>query len=172
VFGSINAIPQGSEVTEIGLSYANGPLSVAFANVALGARAAGATGPVAAAAKSSTNILAARYTMGATAISAGWNDGETVARSATPTKTEGYRVGIAQSMGAVTLMASYAEQKTPTITEKVAGLRADYALSKRTAAYVGYEKIASGAAFIPAAAATAATGGNRTTMAVGVRHSF
>jgi predicted porin len=171
VFGSINAIPQGSEVTELGLSYANGPLTVAFANIALGARAASATGPVAAAAKASTNVLAVRYTMGATAISAGWNDGDSAARSATPVATKGYRVGIAQTMGAVTLIGSYAEQETPTVTEKVTGLRADYALSKRTAAYVGYEKANSGLAYT-AATTAAATGGNRTTMAVGVRHSF
>ena len=169
---AVNTIPQGSEVTEIGLSYAKGPLSVAFANVALGARAAGSAGAVTAAAKSSTNILAVRYTMGATALSAGWNDGESTTRAVTATKTQGYRVGIAQTMGAVTLIGSYAEQETPTVTEKVAGLRADYALSKRTTAYAGYEKVASGVAFTAATAAAAATGGNRTTMAVGVRHSF
>jgi predicted porin len=72
-------------------------------------------------------------------------------------------------MGAVTLIGSYAEQKTTTATEKVAGLRADYSLIKRTTAYAGYEKVASGATFT---AANAAVGGNRTTMAVGVRHSF
>ncbi len=162
-------VPNNTQATEIGLSYANGPLAIAYANIAQAAQTNAATTPVVAAGsvKTSGNSLAARYTIGATTLSAGWNDGDARARAATATKTEGYRLGVAHTMGAVSLMASYGQQKAGTVTEKVTGLRADYALSKRSVAYAGYEKYDTGTAF-----ANSATTGDRTIVAVGVRHSF
>jgi len=158
-------IANARQATEFGLSYANGPLTVAYANVAQAAQANG-TGLVGA--KTSTNILAARYTIGATTLSAGWNDGDALAAAATAQKSEGYRVGVAHTMGAVTLMASYADQKTNNVKENVAGLRADYALSKRTAAYLGYENWDNK----NATASTTVNKGDRKITSVGIRHSF
>ncbi len=168
-------IANNTKATEIGLSYANGPLTVAYANVAQAAHTNGSAAPTVAAGsvKTSGNSLAARYTIGATALSAGWNDGDARARAATTTArtSEGYRLGISHTMGAVSLLASYGEQKTQgassTPKEKVTGLRADYALSKRSAVYAGYEKYDTGVA-----SANTATTGDRTIVAVGVRHSF
>ena len=158
-------IPNARTATEFGLAYANGPLNVSYANISQDAQTNaiqaatlfGSTG-----AKTSTNILNASYKIGATTLVAGWNDGEAKIAAATPGKTEGYRVGARHDIGAVSLMAQYTSQKTAGVEAKVVGLRADYALSKRTAAYLGYEDYDNGAA----------SNGTRKLTAVGVRHSF
>ena len=165
-------VGNNSAVTEVGVRYAKGPLTIAFANIAQAAQTNAATAPVVAAGsvKTSSNILAASYALGATTLSAGWNDGDARARAATVTKTEGYRLGATHSMGALTLLASYGQQTAGTttkVTEKVTGLRADYALSKRTVSYLGYENMDTGVA-----AASTPTTGKRSIVAIGVRHSF
>jgi predicted porin len=149
--GAVPSIPAGNEVTELGLSYNNGPLSLNYANVSQAAQLTNV--------RTSANILAARYTIGSTVLSAGWNDGDAVGRGAATIATEGYRVGVAHTMGAVTLLGSHAVQKLTASEEKVTGLRADYALSKRTAAYVGYENYDN-------------AGVDRKTTSIGVRHAF
>jgi len=169
--------PNNGKITELGLSYVNGPLSIGYANIsqaAYSASAANATNQAitAGAAKTSVNILAASYKMGNTTLSAGWNDGDARARVATALTTEGYRLGLRQDMGAIALIASYAEQKTKTSTgtipkEKVTGLRADYNLSKTNAVYLGYEKYDTGVAY-----ANTTTTGDRTLVSVGIRKSF
>lgn len=178
---SAQGIANARAVTEIGLRYDNGPLTVAFANVA---QAAQTNGPAAAVniAKTSTNILAASYAIGNTTLSAGWNDGDALANrtatAATALKSEGYRVGIAHTMGAVTLRASYADQKTDGVKETVAGLRADYALSKRSSVYMGYENwdnknaTTAVANTIAMSAFPAVNAGDRKITSVGVRHAF
>ena len=72
-------------------------------------------------------------------------------------------------MGAVTLLGQYATTKIGTAADrKTTGLRADYALSKRTVAYLGYESTDN-----PATAVTSAFPAGKTNlMAVGVRHTF
>jgi predicted porin len=156
-------IANARNVTEIGLRYANGPLTVAFANVAQAAQTNTAPG-----AKTSTNILAASYALGATVLSAGWNDGKALAAAATAQKSAGYRLGVAHTMGAITLRASQAEQKTNLIKETVTGLRADYALSKRSAVYAGYEIWDNKKATMSATV----NSGDRKIMSLGVRHAF
>jgi len=161
VSGSVPTIPAATAATEIGLAYANGPLTVGYANI--GQAKYGTK------AKTSTNVLAASYKLGNTTLSAGWNDGDIypdAARAATATKTEGYRVGLRQDIGAIALIASYAQQKASNVTEKVTGLRADYNLSKTAAVYLGYEDYDTGVA------ATSAATGNRKTTSVGVRKAF
>jgi predicted porin len=146
------------QVTELGLAYSAGPLAVSFANVSRAAQAANV--------KTSSNILSARYTLGATVISAGMNNGDSLASTTAKTKTKGSRVGVAHTMDAVTVMASYATQKSGVVTEKVTGLRADYALSKTAAVYAGYESYNTGVA------ESSAITGKRTTMSLGLRKSF
>jgi len=187
VTNGTNLVPligNARQVTEFGLRYSNGPLTVAYANVAQAAQTNGAVVSGASSAvnlaKTSTNILAASYVMGATTLSAGWNDGDALAtRTGTALKSEGYRVGVAHTMGAVTLLASYADQKTDGVKENVLGLRADYALSKRTAVYLGYENWDNKKATTAAASSTTAmsafpavNAGDRKITSVGVRHSF
>ena len=71
-------------------------------------------------------------------------------------------------MGAITLRASQAEQKTNLIKETVTGLRADYALSKRSAVYAGYEIWDNKKATMSATV----NSGDRKIMSLGVRHAF
>ena len=166
VTGTVPAqlIANARAVTEIGLRYDNGPLTIAYANVSQAAQTNTAN------AKTSTNILAASYALGATVLSAGWNDGDALASTSTTVaqKSEGYRVGVAHTMGAITLRASQAEQKTNLIKETVTGLRADYALSKRSTVYMGYENWDNKNATLSATV----NSGDRKITSVGVKHTF
>jgi predicted porin len=157
-------IPNAREVTELGLSYANGPLKISFANIAQAAQTNGtgwyaATAVTAPAnAKTSMNMIAANYKVGATTVFALVNNGDTSVN----TKAEGYRVGLRQDIGAMALMASHTSLKTAGVEATVTGLRGDYNLSKTAAAYIGLEKHDTGAA----------TANKRDVVAVGMRKSF
>jgi predicted porin len=158
--------PVGQQVTDFGLSYAAGPLNVTFSSLQ---RSATAT-----AVKSTYNSIGANYTMGAARVFVTMGDGDKSSlASAAPTlgllnstagsDTKLSRIGGQYTMGATTLMASTTSVEIGTAAKRtIMGLRADYALSKRTAAYVGYEGIDTGA-----------TSANKiNTAMVGVRHSF
>jgi predicted porin len=170
-------IPNARQATEIGIRYAAGPLTVAYANIAQGAQtnATGYFGSATAinAQKTSANILSASYKVGSTTLHLGMNSGDRLAAfSATngaPVDSKGSSVGVTHTMGAIGLMASYRSQEAKSgtagaaVKADVMGLRADYSLSKRTTAYVGYEKFDNGVG----------TTANESTLAsVGVRHSF
>jgi hypothetical protein len=169
-------IPNAREATEIGIRYAAGPLTVAFANVAQGAQtnATGYFGSATAvnAQKTSMNLLSASYKVGGTTLHLGMNNGErlaaTSASNGAPVDSKGSSVGVTHVMGATTLMASHRTQKTvafgstPALDASVTGFRADYNLSKTAAVYLGYEKYDTGAA-----------SANEATLAsIGLRKSF
>ena len=162
------------EITNIGLTYSNGPLNVVFSSLSTSATVGQnavavdlttnpiktGTAAVAAAAKGTYNYLGANYTMGAVKLFAGYGDGDKSAAGADAKVT---RVGASYTTGAVTLIGQYATTEIGTAAKrKTTGLRADYALSKRTAAYFGYEGYDSGAA----------TANKTNLVAVGVRHNF
>lgn len=172
---SANGIPNARPTTEVGAAYSNGPLNVnavyrtadatdyaasLFATRDVtgqvwlpgGANAAGVL------AKSTWTSLSANYKFGNTTVYAGMNDGKTTAGA----DTEGYRVALKHDMGAISLIGSYAAQKTTGVESTFAGLRADYALSKRTVAYVGTDSYDNGAASL----------NTRKITSVGVRHAF
>jgi predicted porin len=163
-------IPNSRKTSEFGLSYANGPLNIAFVNINQAAQ--GSTGvqstSIAGAGKTSVNALYANYKVAAnTTVYAGWNDGDAKAAAATPSTTKGTRFGIKQTIGQIDLIAVQTNQETTTSagakTEaKITGLRADYNLSKTAAVYVGYEKYDNGAT----------SANERTMTAVGIRKSF
>jgi predicted porin len=171
-----NGIPNARPTTEVGAAYSNGPLNVnlayrtadavQYAASAFETRAAtgqvwlpgAATNAAGVIAKSTWTTLSANYKFGNTTVYAGWNDGKTTAAAV----TEGYRVGLKHDMGAISLIGSYAAQKTAGVESTFAGLRADYALSKRTVAYVGTDSYDNGAA----------SANTRKITSVGVRHAF
>ena len=161
-------IPNGRQATEIGLRYAAGPLTLAYANVAQGAQT-NATGwysstTLVNAAKTSANVFSASYTMGATTLHAGMNDGNRLAAGTggVAVDSKGSNIGITHNIGAIGLMANMRNQKVGTVESKVSGFRADYNFSKTAAAYIGYEKYDNGAA-----------SANETTAAsIGLRKSF
>ena len=150
--GTTVALPK---ITNLGLTYSNGPLSVAFSS--LQTSATNATTP---AVKSTYNFIGANYAFGAAKVFVGYGDGD---KSAAGSDAKVTRVGATYNMGAVTLLGQYATTEIGTAAKrKTTGLRADYALSKRTAAYFGYEGYDSGAA----------TANKTNLVAVGVRHNF
>ncbi len=140
-------------VTEAGLNYANGPLTVAYAHI----EQQGHAGNV----KTTHDVLAANFNLGAATVYAGWNQGDALARTTTTTDSKGASAGVKYTMGAIDLLAGYNEQKTKTVKEKVTGLRADYNLSKTAAVYAGYEKYDS-----------TTNADDRTIYSVGLRKSF
>lgn len=162
-------VPAATKLTDLGLNYSNGPLNIAFSSVQRTATAAGAV-------KSTYNFLGANYTLGAAKFFVGYGDGDkssqTSAASALVATTAGSdtklsRVGATYAMGAVTLLGQYSTLEIGTAPKrKTTGLRADYALSKRTIAYVGYEAYDNGQAI------TTGLGNKQNTAMVGVRHSF
>jgi predicted porin len=83
------------------------------------------------------------------------------------TKDKEYQIGVVVPMGAVTVSAGMANSESKTGAAKLKGdgyaLLASYALSKRTAAYVGYESTEVN---------TSSTKTEVTNMAVGIRHTF
>ncbi len=159
-------IPNGRQGTEIGLRYANGPLTLAYANVAQGAQTNGtgwyAYGSGAGASKTSANIFSASYTMGDTTLHVGTNNGDRLAASAVAVGSKGNSIAINQNIGAIGLMAVMRNQKVGAAESKITGLRADYNFSKTAAAYIGSEKYNNGAA----------TANETTLTSIGLRKSF
>ncbi len=187
--GNKDALTGGAQpqVTDLGLSYNNGPLAVNFSSlqrsavdaqaavsvtapasqvssggsVTAGTGAPGGQAAVTATAKSTFNLIGATYTIGNAKLFAGYGDGDKSGTGSVDSKLT--RVGATYTMGAVTLLGSYSTLELGTDPKrKTTGLRADYALSKRTFAYAGYEAYDSGAA----------SANKRNTAMVGVRHSF
>ncbi len=177
--------------TDVGLSYSNGPLNVVYSNLtrtATDAQDAVAatctalntpvgcntgTAAVAANVKSTYKSLGANYTMGDFKVLYGYGKGDNStpkvsASGTTAAVTAGEdskfsSLGASYTMGATTFLVGTAKTKLGTAADrKVTGMRIDYALSKRTTAYLvneGYN--------------TGATSANKiNTTAVGVRHSF
>jgi len=146
-------IPNGRQATEIGLRYDNGPLSVAYANVAQGNQV-NKTGwysglnTTAAHKKTSADVFSVSFKMGDTILHAGMNDGDRLAANTdgSAVKSKGSNIGITQNIGAIGLMAGIRNQKVGAVESKVTGLRADYNLSKTAAVYIGYENYDTGAA--------------------------
>ncbi len=165
-------------VTDIGLRYTQGALNVAYANQTITAPGTDGTvdlvsntGATALTAGTSNklSILSANYTIGATTLyGASWTEKQ---NTATSTSTTGTMMGVKYVMGNVSVLASMGnsnDKTTANVDKKVAGIGADYALSKRTNAYVRYE---TRDADKNSAADTSAAGQTKVT-AVGLRHTF
>ena len=174
--GNKDALAGGAlpTVSDLGVSYTSGPLQVSFSSLSRSATnaqdavastastAGGSVGSAAVAAgvKSTINSIAANYTVGALRIMGGVAKGD-MGSAATDTDTT--RIGATYTMGAVALHVQQATLQIGTAAKRTAtGVRADYALSKRTTAYAGYEAYDSGAS----------TANKRNTALVGVRHTF
>jgi len=191
-------LPFQRKVTELGLAYANGPLSASWVNLAVGqsdtAAAAGTVTPVAQAAitnSSTTNILTAKYELGAHTFYTGYNKGATLGVTETTTgpyylpasvpgrDTNGTRLGYKYTVGEWDFIASANKQKianqdpaTTFNTRKVVGLRVVDNLSKTTAVYIGYEGYTTGADLAANNAAYASDGGKYTLVSIGVKKAF
>ncbi len=125
-----NLIPNARKATEFGLRYANGPLTVSYANITQAAQtnATGwyAGGSNTAGKKTSASVVDASYNLGTTTLYAGWNTGDRLAplgaatlTAADTTKTvesKGSRFAIKQNFGTVDVMAQYTRQEALGVT--------------------------------------------------------
>jgi len=170
-------IPNARTATEFGITYAQGPLTVAHAYVAQGSQTNATgfySGTQVQAQKTSANTINVKYQLGNTTLAAGINEGDRLAADTTgvAVRSNGSRIAVGQQMGAffVGVMSTQQSAKPATgeVKNKVTGLRVDYALSKRTTAYAGYQKWDSGVANNTATT----TGGHQTISSVGLRHSW
>ena len=164
--------------TSLGLTYSKGPLNLAYssaeaqagANVAAGGTTAGAVvaGPLPANAKLKYTFLAANYTMGATTVYYGATTGKSTGLASAATfDASSSNVAVRHAVsGNLAVMANVTRvnNKLGATDPKSTGLGADYSLSKRTTAYVRYEKFDTDTG--------SATAGNGKMTAVGFRHTF
>jgi predicted porin len=181
--------------TSLKLAYANGPLTVAYANqvtkggltgyaaTAAGFKADTATTNVATTAiaaqtptedqKWTSNFAAASYDLGVAKLSAGYKTDKISSISKTIKATI---VGVAAPMGALTLKATFIDKKLGSDkagTQTAVG--AVYDLSKRTSVYAAYSILSNEANFantVGSAAASATTGVDSKGFEFGVKHSF
>jgi len=150
--GSITAqnIPNARKVTELGLSYANGPLKISYVNIAQTANTNSTgyyvNGASSVGSSTSLNMIGANYNFGSTTVYAMYNYGDALKAASTPTQAQGSRLGVKQVIGAIDLLAAYTVQKNGGVEAKVSGLTAKYNLSKTASTYVSFERYDTGAA--------------------------
>jgi predicted porin len=168
-------------MTSLKLAYANGPLTVAYANqVTKGGLTGAAVSTTVLTAvqptedqKWTSNFLAASYDLGVAKLSAGYKTDETTEVTGTFKSTI---LGVTAPMGATTLKASYVARKLG--SAKVGNqfaLGALYDLSKRTTVYAAYSVLKNEAGYgmnVGSAAASDFTGVKSKGFEAGVKHSF
>ena len=150
----------------LGLRYAAGPLTVAFANASTTA-----VGTVLADAKTTQNLLSANYVMGATTVYGGYTTFKATDNTGTTDNTSSLNFAVKyQVSGAMSVMASMAKRsdKVTRATEaqngSLIGLGFDYAMSKRTTGFGRYETIDSNKAD--------GANGKSNLLALGIKHTF
>lgn len=167
-----NLAKKAGAMTSLKLAYANGPLTVAYANqVTKG----GLTGTVANtdSDKWTTNFVAAAYDLGVAKLSAGYKTDKISAEDVTLKSTI---LGVSAPVGAATLKASYVSRKAD--GDKVANqfaLGAVYDLSKRTSLYATYSTLKNEEGIgqsVGSAVASDFTGLRSKGFEAGVKHSF
>ncbi len=167
--------------TEVGLSYANGP-------IAAGVYSASRNTTASASVKEKSEGFGASYDFGMAKVGLTYTSSDPDS-TATGDKKSGYSLGVTVPVSSTTtLVGFYADAKNQNGTSadkktKFMGLGADYALSKRTVAYALYVKAdnnatASASLFAGAASGNAvgiptpSAGQDATAFGVGIRHSF
>jgi hypothetical protein len=179
--GNSDALAGGAtpSITNLGLTYSNGPLNVVYSSLQTSATEAQAvvvdsvtagvttlgTAAVSARVKGTYNFLGANYALGAAKFFVGYGDGDKSTSTGADVKVTRY--GATYTMGSTTLIAQQVSTEIGTAAaRKATGLRVENALSKRTAAYIAHEAYDQGSAI------ATGLGSKINTTAVGVRHSF
>jgi predicted porin len=159
-------------VKEFQVAYANGPLNVSATQQKQDSVGTDATKKY----ESTMNSIGANYTIGAAKVFA-FNQTAKADEDGTTAKfdTKYTSFGANYTMGATTLLAQTGSYKNQLVTSgsnktTLTSLGADYALSKRTTAYVRYEKIKDEGSNLFVASAGQAGDIKRT--ALGLVHSF
>jgi predicted porin len=180
---SLKKVGQG---TSIRLSYAQGPINVAYANQVTngGLTAAAGTAPLVdtngtADQKWTTDVLAAAYDLGVAKVSYMYRKDALKVGNASDLKATYNTFAVSAPMGATTLKASYTAKKAATDGEasvKVGNqfaIGAVYDLSKRTSLYATYAVLKNEAGFANTVGSAAANGGDKSKVfETGVKHSF
>jgi len=156
---------------EIGINYANGPIAASYSSLKQDSVSVG-TGTT----ENTVNTLGANYTMGAAKFFL-LNQTNKTTTGTVATDTKFSSVSATYTMGATTLMihsGSLKQSAGANAGKKsdLTGIGADYALSKRTTAYLRNESIDDKAGIIAAASTIDGTGTKRTRTAIGIRHTF
>jgi predicted porin len=159
-------------MTSIKLAYANGPVSVAYANQVT--KGGVATTSAADTEKWTTDFLAAAYDLGVAKLSLGYKtDKLSFANNAT---LKSMIYGVAAPMGALTLKASFVTAKDGgnKMANQVA-VGAVYDLSKRTSVYAAYSTLKNEVGYgksVGSAAASDFTGLRSKGFEAGIKHNF
>jgi predicted porin len=156
---------------EVGINYANGPIAASYSSLKQDSVSVG-SGTT----ENTVNTLGANYTMGAAKLFV-LNQTNKTTTGTVATDTKFSSVSATYTMGATTLMIQSGSLKQSAGANAgkksdLTGIGADYALSKRTTAYLRNESIDDKAGVIAAAATIDGTGTKRTRTAIGVRHTF
>ena len=161
--------------TQVGLNYNNGPFNISYAhsNILSNINAAGAVGGAGLNTGVTThNLLGANFTFGPATIYAGWTSSKNTGVANTPT-VDGRSWNVAlkwQATPSIAVMANVLRQDDKLVADSDRNLNAlglDYAMSKRTSAYVRWEDGDND----KSAVAGAATG-KFTRTALGLKHTF
>lgn len=138
-FGEDKTAAAGSSATKSGslsLTYANGPIAVAFVH-----QDDQATGTMF---HTKNTAIGGNYDFGVAKAFVAYNRANQDTSLSTSVKSNELSIGTRVPMGATTLVAQFAQSKTTgqTINTKnqSLGLSAEYTLSKRTTAYAGFNK--------------------------------
>lgn len=149
----------------IGLNYGAGPLKVSYAHAKIRNNNLGAAFD----SNTKHNMLAANYNMGVFTIYGGYttSKADTAAAAGNEANSRSWNIAAKFAVASnIDVMANYLKDNDKTAANadrKLFGLGADYAFSKRTAAYLRYENYDMN---------TNAAGGKMTTYSMGLRHSF
>ncbi len=188
-----------SGVQELGLNYANGPVAVAFSTLTFDRGGIGTNGTGATTATSpyndskiKLNTLAASYTIGAVKLGyiyqTNKGDGANYVDQSANALSATYTIGdtvLSAQVGSIdnkkALSSSTTNAGTAVAKTKSTGFGVDQNLSKRTALYARYEKVNDDANILGGYYASttsifttpsASTGGTRTLIGLGIRHTF
>lgn len=155
---------------EIGLAYRAAGLNVVLARYELKAGANNPADPVFNNSKQTQTLLGANYAFGPLTVYGGWTDSDVkTGAGATQADANSYNVAVKYAVSpALAVMANYVNVNNKLVSgnsgdRTLIGLGADYSLSKRTTAYVRYERQDPNKAVAQ---------DRRTDMAIGLRHTF
>jgi GBP family porin len=166
----------------LGIKYNNGPINVHYVNEQIrngGQLGSGNALTLAAGEKVTHDLLTGNYTFGPATVYAGWTRSKNSGNAALATDSRSWNIGLKYMVtGALSLAANVIRVDDKSVTNRdrsLNALGADYAMSKRTSAYVRYEQGDNDKSNTFGAGALAAAGasvGNFTRYQLGLRHSF
>ena len=113
-------------------------------------------------------LVSGAYDFGVAKVRLAYNTSKDNA-AGTPSADKEFTVGVSAPLGPVTIASEFATSKNSAVKGRSLGVQAQYDLSKRTFAYVGFQNTKSND-IVAAGAASTTTKGNL--IAVGVRHGF